>query len=144
MRSRNSVSVCRDLLSEVQRVAHLAHIEYLDTNWTVTIPALYIRRNSTMSTTALMHLGNVVYTGTTSSLAAYLRGTLQAMHAARSARDYAVWGECLELALRTGTTATHDTTTGLYKLARDGAPLMHGNSPDSVLDYLRAFVKATA
>ena len=68
---------------------------------------------------------------------------LLAFRATVKARDYEIWNEALQLANLTGTTATHDTYTGLYKLARDGNPIIHSNSPESIRNYLRAFIKAT-
>ena len=138
-----SVKACRDTLSEIKHVAELANIEYLRADWSVTISELVIRTNSISHLTSLEYNGSCIYTGTTRELYGYLQGMLLAFQATVMARDSELWKDCLELANFTGTTATHDTYTGLYKLARDGNPIIHSNSPESIRNYLRAFIKAT-
>ena len=138
-----SVKACRDTLSEIKHVAELANIEYLRADWNVTISELVIRTNSISHLASLEYNNSCIYTGTTRELYGYLQGMLLAFRATVKARDYELWKDCLELANFTGTTATHDTYTGLYKLARDGNPLMHSKSPEGPRDYLRAFIKAT-
>ena len=138
-----SVKTCRDTLSEIKHVAKLANIEYLSADWNVTISELVIRYNSINHLTSLEYNGSCIYTGTTRELYGYLQGMLLAFQATVMARDSELWKDCLELANFTGTTATHDTYTGLYKLARDGKPIIHSNSPESFRNYLRAFIKAT-
>ena len=140
---RITVKSCRDTLSEIKHVADLANIEYLRANWSVTISELVIRTNSISHLTSLEYNGSCIYTGTTRELYSYLQGMLLAFRATVKARDYEIWNEALQLANLTGTTATHDTYTGLYKLARDGNPIIHSNSPESIRNYLRAFIKAT-
>ena len=140
---RITVKACRDTLSEIKHVAELANIEYLCADWSVTISELVIRTNSISHLASLEYNGSCIYTGTTRELYGYLQGMLLAFRATVMARDYELWKDCLELANFTGTTATHDTYTGLYKLARDGNPIIQGNSPESIRDYLRAFIKAT-
>ena len=140
---RITVKACRDTLSEIKHVAELANIENLRADWSVTISELVIRTNSISHLTSLEYNGSCIYTGTTRELYGYLQGMLLAFRATVKARDYELWEDCLELANFTGTTATHDTYTGLYKLARDGNPLMHSKSPEGPRDYLRAFIKAT-
>ena len=140
---RITVKACRDTLSEIKHVAELANIEYLRADWSVTISELVIRTNSISHLASLEYNGSCIYTGTTRELYGYLQGMLLAFQATVKARDYELWKDCLELANFTGTTATHDTYTGLYKLARDGNPLMHSKSPVGPRDYLRAFIKAT-
>ena len=140
---RITVKACRDTLSEIKHVAELANIEYLRADWSVTISELVIRTNSISHLTSLEYNGSCIYTGTTRELYGYLQGMLLAFRATVKARDYEIWKDCLELANFTGTTATYDTYTGLYKLARDGNPIIHGNSPESIRNYLRAFIKAT-
>ena len=140
---RITVKACRDTLSEIKHVAELANIEYLRADWNVTISELVIRTNSISHLASLEYNGSCIYTGTTRELYGYLQGMLLAFQATVMARDYELWKDCLELANFTGTTATHDTYTGLYKLARDGNPLMHSKSPEGPRDYLRAFIKAT-
>ena len=140
---RITVKACRDTLSEIKHVAELANIEYLRADWSVTISELVIRTNSINHLTSLEYNGSCIYTGTTRELYGYLQGMLLAFQATVMARDYELWKDCLELANFTGTTATHDTYTGLYKLARDGNPIIHSNSPESIRNYLRAFIKAT-
>ena len=140
---RITVKACRDTLSEIKHVAELANIEYLRADWNVTISELVIRTNSISHLASLEYNGSCIYTGTTRELYVYLQGMLLAFQATVMARDYELWKDCLELANFTGTTATHDTYTGLYKLARDGNPLMHSKSPEGPRDYLRAFIKAT-
>ena len=140
---RITVKACRDTLSEIKHVANLANIEYLHADWSVTISELVIRTNSISHLASLEYNGSCIYTGTTRELYGYLQGMLLAFRATVMARDYELWKDCLELANFTGTTATHDTYTGLYKLARDGNPIIHSNSPESIRNYLRAFIKAT-
>ena len=140
---RITVKACRDTLSEIKHVAELANIEYLCADWSITISELVIRTNSISHLASLEYNGSCIYTGTTRELYGYLQGILLAFRATVMARDYELWKDCLELANFTGTTATHDTYTGLYKLARDGNPIIHSNSPESIRDYLRAFIKAT-
>ena len=140
---RITVKACRDTLSEIKHVAELANIEYLRADWSVTISELVIRTNSISHLTSLEYNGSCIYTGTTRELHGYLQGMLLAFQATVMARDSELWKDCLELANFTGTTATHDTYTGLYKLARDGNPIIHSNSPESIRNYLRAFIKAT-
>ena len=140
---RITVKACRDTLSEIKRVAELANIEYLRADWSVTISELVIRTNSISHLASLEYNGYYIYTGTTRELYGYLQGMLLAFRATVKARDYEIWNEALQLANLTGTTATHDTYTGLYKLARDSHPLMHSKSPEGPRDYLRAFIKAT-
>ena len=140
---RITVKACRDTLSEIKHVAELANIEYLCADWSVTISELVIRTNSISHLASLEYNGSCIYTGTTRELYGYLQGILLAFRATVMARDYELWKDCLELANFTGTTATHDTYTGLYKLARDGNPIIHSNSPESIRNYLRAFIKAT-
>ena len=140
---RITVKACRDTLSEIKHVAELANIEYLHADWSVTISELVIRTNSISHLASLEYNGSCIYTGTTRELYGYLQGMLLAFRATVKARDYEIWDEAIQLANFTGTTATHDTYTGLYKLARDGNPLMHSKSPEGPRDYLRAFIKAT-
>ena len=140
---RITVKACRDTLSEIKHVAELANIEYLRADWSVTISELVIRTNSISHLASLEYNDSCIYTGTTRELYVYLQGMLLAFQATVKARDYEIWNEALQLANLTGTTATHDTYTGLYKLARDGNPIIHGNSPESIRNYLRAFIKAT-
>ena len=140
---RITVKACRDTLSEIKHVANLANIEYLHADWSVTISELVIRTNSISHLASLEYNASCIYTGTTRELYGYLQGMLLAFRATVKARDYELWKDCLELANFTGTTATHDTYTGLYKLARDGNPFIHSKSPDGPRDYLRAFIKAT-
>ena len=140
---RITVKACRDTLSEIKHVAELANIEYLRADWSVTISELVIRTNSISHLVSLEYNGSCIYTGTTRELYGYLQGMLLAFQATVMARDYEIWNEALQLANFTGTTATHDTYTGLYKLARDSHPLMHSKSPEGPRDYLRAFIKAT-
>ena len=140
---RITVKACRDTLSEIKHVAELANIEYLHADWSVTISELVIRTNSISHLASLEYNNSCIYTGTTRELYGYLQGMLLAFQATVKARDYEIWNEALQLANLTGTTATHDTYTGLYKLARDGNPIIHGNSPESIRNYLRAFIKAT-
>lgn len=140
---RITVKACRDTLSEIKHVAELANIEYLRADWSVTISELVIRTNSISHLASLEYNGSCIYTGTTRELYVYLQGMLLAFQATVKARDYELWKDCLELANFTGTTATHDTYTGLYKLARDGKPIIHSNSPESIRTYLRLFIKAT-
>ena len=140
---RITVKACRDTLSEIKHVAELANIEYLHADWSVTISELVIRTNSISHLASLEYNASCIYTGTTHELYVYLQGMLLAFQATVKARDYEIWDEAIQLANFTGTTATHDTYTGLYKLARDGNPLMHSKSPEGPRDYLRAFIKAT-
>ena len=140
---RITVKTCRDTLSEIKHVAELANIEYIRAGWSVTISELVIRTNSISHLASLEYNGSCIYTGTTCELYGYLQGMLLAFRATVKARDYEIWNEALQLANLTGTTATHDTYTGLYKLARDSHPLMHSKSPEGPRDYLRAFIKAT-
>ena len=140
---RITVKACRDTLSEIKHVAELANIEYLRADWSVPISELVIRINSISHLASLEYNDSCIYTGTTRELYGYLQGMLLAFQATVMARDYELWKDCLELANLTGTTATHDTYTGLYKLARDGNPIIHSNSPESIRNYLRAFIKAT-
>ena len=140
---RITVKACRDTLSEIKHVAELANIEYLRADWSVTISELVIRTNSISHLASLEYNGSCIYTGTTRELYGYLQGMLLAFRATVMARDSELWKDCLELANFTGTTATHDTYTGLYKLARDGNPIIHSKSPEGPRDYLRAFIKAT-
>ena len=140
---RITVKACRDTLSEIKHVAELANIEYLRADWSVTISELVIRTNSISHLASLEYNGSCIYTGTTRELYSYLQGMLLAFQATVMARDSELWKDCLELANFTGTTATHDTYTGLYKLARDGNPIIHSNSPESIRTYLRLFIKAT-
>ena len=140
---RITVKDCRDTLSEIKHVAELANIEYLRADCSVTISELVIRTNSISHLASLEYNASCIYTGTTRELYGYLQGMLLAFRATVKARDYEIWNEALQLANLTGTTATHDTYTGLYKLARDGKPIMHSNSPESMRNYLRAFIKAT-
>ena len=140
---RITVKTCRDTLSEIKHVAELANIEYLHADWSVTISELVIRTNSISHLASLEYNASCIYTGTTRELYVYLQGMLLAFQATVKARDYEIWDEAIQLANFTGTTATHDTYTGLYKLARDGNPLMHSKSPEGPRDYLRAFIKAT-
>ena len=140
---RITVKSCRDTLSEIKHVADLANIEYLRADWSVTISELVIRTNSISHLASLEYNASCIYTGTTRELYGYLQGMLLAFRATVKARDYEIWNEALQLANLTGTTATHDTYTGLYKLARDSHPLMHSKSPEGPRDYLRAFIKAT-
>ena len=140
---RISVKTCRDTLSEIKHVAKLANIEYFRADCSVTISELVIRTNSISHLASLEYNGSCIYTGTTRELYGYLQGMLLAFQATVKARDYEIWDEAIQLANFTGTTATHDTYTGLYKLARDGNPLMHSKSPEGPRDYLRAFIKAT-
>ena len=140
---RITVKACRDTLSEIKHVANLANIEYLHADWSVTISELVIRTNSISHLASLEYNGSCIYTGTTRELYGYLQGMLLAFRATVKARDYELWKDCLELANFTGTTATHDTYTGLYKLARDGKPIIHSKSPESIRTYLRLFIKTT-
>ena len=140
---RITVKACRDTLSEIKHVAELANIEYLRADWSVPISELVIRINSISHLASLEYNDSCIYTGTTRELYGYLQGMLLAFRATVMARDYELWKDCLELANFTGTTATHDTYTGLYKLARDGNPIIHSKSPESIRNYLRAFIKAT-
>ena len=140
---RITVKACRDTLSEIKHVAELANIEYLRADCSVTISELVIRTNSISHLASLEYNASCIYTGTTRELYVYLQGMLLAFQATVKARDYEIWDEAIQLANFTGTTATHDTYTGLYKLARDGNPLMHSKSPEGPRDYLRAFIKAT-
>ena len=140
---RITVKACRDTLSEIKHVANLAGVGCLREDWSVPISELVIRFNSISHLTSLEYNGSCIYTGTTRELYGYLQGMLLAFRATVKARDYELWKDCLELANFTGTTATHDTYTGLYKLARDGNPIIHSNSPESIRNYLRAFIKAT-
>ena len=140
---RITVKACRDTLSEIKHVANLANIEYLHADWSVTISELVIRTNSISHLASLEYNASCIYTGTTRELYVYLQGMLLAFQATVKARDYEIWDEAIQLANFTGTTATHDTYTGLYKLARDGNPIIHSKSPEGPRDYLRAFIKAT-